>query len=197
MLSFYVCRHGQTVFNKLERLQGQIDTPLTEEGQNTAKALGEKLQNVHFDLVYVSDMGRAIQTAFWICKRLNILDHIQLEPALREVDFGEVSGMATAEAIKKYPGIMSDTNFIPPQGESLAQMQHRTVTWLLSLPSQEDKNVLLVTHNTLINALKSYVDRIDFGTHNINRTNPHDFIWQLSSEDGRLTDFHLLTNSMW
>lgn len=197
MLTFYICRHGQTVFNKQGRLQGQIDSPLTDEGQNTAKALGERLQSLSFELVYVSDLGRALQTAFWICKRLNILNKIQLEPALREVDFGDVAGMSTVDAVKKYPGIMSDTNFAPPHGESLGQLQQRVVTWLLSLPSQEDKNVLLVTHNTLINSLKSYIDRIDFGSHNINRTNPHDYIWQLSSADGQLTDFHLLTNSVW
>ena len=57
-VTFYVVRHGQTLFNVMGKVQGWCDTPLTEDGVRGA----EKLAEVDFVAAYASDSGRAEQT---------------------------------------------------------------------------------------------------------------------------------------
>lgn len=66
MVSFYIARHGQTLLNYLERTQGWVDSPLTDDGKQAALGLGDKLRNIVFHAIYTSDMPRAVQTAKWI-----------------------------------------------------------------------------------------------------------------------------------
>lgn len=61
-VTFYVVRHGQTLFNVMGKVQGWCDTPLTEEGVRAAQALGRGLANWDFTAAYSSDSGRAVQT---------------------------------------------------------------------------------------------------------------------------------------
>ena len=46
MISFYIIRHGETLLNSLNRAQGWSDSPLTGNGEKTAKELGIKLKNI-------------------------------------------------------------------------------------------------------------------------------------------------------
>ena len=62
-VTFYVVRHGQTLFNVMGKVQGWCDTPLTPEGVAGAEALGRGLADVEFARVFSSDSGRAVQTA--------------------------------------------------------------------------------------------------------------------------------------
>lgn len=40
MTTIYLMRHGQTCFNLSHKIQGGVDSPLTEEGINQAKEMG-------------------------------------------------------------------------------------------------------------------------------------------------------------
>lgn len=61
-VTFFVVRHGQTLFNVMGKVQGWCDTPLTEEGVRAARSLGRGLAGVDFAAAYSSDSGRAVQT---------------------------------------------------------------------------------------------------------------------------------------
>ncbi len=61
-VTFYVVRHGQTLFNVMGKVQGWCDTPLTDEGVRAAEALGRGLAGVDFTAAFSSDSGRAVQT---------------------------------------------------------------------------------------------------------------------------------------
>lgn len=61
-VTFFIVRHGQTLFNVMGKVQGWCDTPLTEEGVRGARALGRGLADVDFAAAYASDSGRAVQT---------------------------------------------------------------------------------------------------------------------------------------
>ena len=63
MVRFYIVRHGQTLLNSLDRAQGWADSPLTEAGKQMAVDIGQKLKGIDFEVVYTSDMLRAVQTA--------------------------------------------------------------------------------------------------------------------------------------
>lgn len=61
-VTFYVVRHGQTLFNVMGKVQGWCDTPLTDEGVRAAQSLGRGLVEVDFAAAYASDSGRAVHT---------------------------------------------------------------------------------------------------------------------------------------
>lgn len=95
----YVVRHGQTIFNALNKMQGWSDTPLTTEGAEDIKSLGRGLKDIDFTAAYSSDLGRTIRTAQIILseKGQDDLNIIELEN-LRESCFGIYEGMPGDEA---------------------------------------------------------------------------------------------------
>ncbi len=74
--------HGLTEWNKQNRLQGHIDTPLAPEGHCMAKCLAESLTGHMIQGVYSSDLQRAMQTAEPAARALGL--DIIVEPELRE-----------------------------------------------------------------------------------------------------------------
>lgn len=62
-LRIYVARHGESAYNAENRVQGQLDIPLTAKGREQAGLLGEALRGVRLDAVYTSTLGRNRETA--------------------------------------------------------------------------------------------------------------------------------------
>lgn len=63
ILHLHLVRHGQTYFNRYNRLQGWSNSPLTESGVADAVKAGEQLKGLTFAAAYCSDTTRAQQTA--------------------------------------------------------------------------------------------------------------------------------------
>lgn len=99
-VTFYVVRHGQTLFNVMGKVQGWCDTPLTPEGVAGAEALGRGLADVEFARVFSSDSGRAVQTASALLEaRARVRGEAAKarfaavpDPRLREWCYGELEG---------------------------------------------------------------------------------------------------------
>ena len=64
-MKIYITRHSKTLWNEQKRLQGRLDSPLTQEGIDNALALKKYLTDnaLQFDCVYSSPIPRAYQTA--------------------------------------------------------------------------------------------------------------------------------------
>jgi broad specificity phosphatase PhoE len=92
-ITFWFVRHGKTLLNTLDRVQGWADSPLTEEGKQVARYLGEGLKTVDFDGFYTSDAGRQRETMQIILQQAGkeTIRPIEL-PGLREVFFGSFEG---------------------------------------------------------------------------------------------------------
>lgn len=90
----YVVRHGQTIYNALNKMQGWSDTPLTEAGAEVIGHLGRGLKDIEFTTAYSSDLGRTRKTARIILdeKGQGDLEIIELEN-LREACFGIYEGL--------------------------------------------------------------------------------------------------------
>ena len=56
-------RHGQTEWNATDRMQGQLDTELTELGRTQAKEAARELSTTHPLRIVTSDLRRAVDTA--------------------------------------------------------------------------------------------------------------------------------------
>ena len=59
----YLVRHAQTASSAVDSFNGQRELPLTEQGREQARKLGERLRGVRFAAVYRSPLGRTAQTA--------------------------------------------------------------------------------------------------------------------------------------
>ena len=93
--TFYIVRHGQTMFNLLDQVQGWSDTPLTPRGEEMADRLGRGLRGVPFTAAYSSDSGRAVATAERIlAQQEEPVRSLPLhrDPRLREWCLGSLEG---------------------------------------------------------------------------------------------------------
>lgn len=90
LTTLYIVRHGQTDWNVAGITQGQTDVPLNKAGEKQAKELAIKLDKIHFDTAYSSDLARAHRTAEIIALEKKIA--ITTSKALRERHFGRFEG---------------------------------------------------------------------------------------------------------
>ena len=62
-MKLYLVRHGETDWNKVKRIQGQVDIPLNQFGKRLAEETAEGLRDIPFDLCISSPLSRAHETA--------------------------------------------------------------------------------------------------------------------------------------
>ena len=60
--NIFLVRHGETEWNKLNRLQGNQDSPLTKNGIKQAHEVKKSLEQYVIDKAYVSPLKRARDT---------------------------------------------------------------------------------------------------------------------------------------
>lgn len=98
-VQLWLIRHGETTWSRSGRHTGRTDLPLTDAGQEAAAVLGRVLQQRQFALVLTSPLQRARET----CRLAGYGAAAQLEPNLREWDYGDYEGRSTAEIRKNLP----------------------------------------------------------------------------------------------
>lgn len=169
MNTYYLVRHGQTVWNTLGQTQGHGNSPLTELGIQQAKDLAEALKEYSIDIIYCSDLGRAVETAEIIGKELNI--EIHPTESLREMGFGVWEGMPLREIEKIYPESFKMWRNEPEKvhiegGETLDMIKQRQDKLIEELNEKyKNKHILLVSHSVtvrvmLLSFLESHVRNI-------------------------------------
>ncbi len=85
-IRFHYVRHGQTLFNKLGRMQGWCDSPLTEEGIRDAEKAREILKDVPLRAAFVSTSERCRDTLAIILEGRDI--PVREMKGLKEINFG-------------------------------------------------------------------------------------------------------------
>ncbi|HCN55582.1 histidine phosphatase family protein [Leuconostoc citreum] len=184
-MKLYTVRHGQTIFNQLDKVQGWADTPLTAQGEHDGKAAGERLQNVRFDAALSSDTSRAMHTAEFILAE-NQFDTPELKVTAdwREYFFGSFEGGGNHEmwgAVGDALGLPTDNPSeigqhvdmttimdtiyqLDPQhlGENAATFWRRIDQSLATLQQHypANANLLLVTHGQLIGNLAQHYGKL-------------------------------------
>ncbi|SMO60518.1 histidine phosphatase family protein [Melghirimyces algeriensis] len=96
----FLIRHGQTHWNKIKRVQGHQDEPLSPEGMEQARLLGKFLRSVTFHAIYSSDLKRAVQTAEQVATGRDLSIHTS--SSLRERCMGEWEGRMLEEVKEKH-----------------------------------------------------------------------------------------------
>lgn len=159
MTKFVIVRHGQSVANVEERFAGSFDSPLTDLGVRQAALLTEYiLKNYKVDVVYSSDMSRAINTVKEIAAQAHA--PLLIEKGLREIDGGEWEGVKVEDIARKYPQQASlwkkDIGKARPiGGESFAEVQIRIDATLRKIAAENDgKTVVVGTHGGAIRSMQ-------------------------------------------
>lgn len=88
MLHLHLVRHGQTFFNRYNRLQGWSNSPLTQAGLDDADHAGRLLRDVRFAAAYCSDTTRARVTAERILE-INARTGRPVVPLVQDMHFRE------------------------------------------------------------------------------------------------------------
>ncbi|KAL2613837.1 hypothetical protein R1flu_025529 [Riccia fluitans] len=156
-----VVRHGETTWNATDRLQGQAESDLTEEGVKQAQAVASRLAKTakHISAVYSSDLRRASETARIIADAIGCPNVTEME-SLRERHLGNLQGLARAEAHLVEPeafkaSISSDPDeSIPGGGESLNQLHLRSKHALENIARNHlGQRVVVISHGAVLRAL--------------------------------------------
>lgn len=113
MKTIYLFRHGQTDWNKIEKLQGRENIPLNNTGIEQAKEIAELLKSEGLEHIYSSPLDRAYKTGEIVAEASNI--EIEKVDDLIEVSFGDYSGKTKSE-VRKILGDEKYESFIRFKG---------------------------------------------------------------------------------
>ncbi|MGE5468269.1 MAG: histidine phosphatase family protein [Ignavibacteria bacterium] len=152
-----IVRHGETDWNAVRRIQGQIDIPLNATGHAQAATTAAGLAGERFDAVYSSDLLRAWQTAEPIAAAHGLPP--RPEPRLRERHYGRIQGLTTAEAQERCPDLHAayagrHLHHDLDGGETLTVFADRIAGLLGELARAHiGCNVLLVAHGGVLDII--------------------------------------------
>ena len=152
--TLFAVRHGETEWNLIEKQQGHLNSPLTDEGIRQAHYLADELTNRNIDVLYSSDLGRALQTAEIIAAKLSL--DVHTDPRLRERHLGSMQGLTRKQFAEKFPDEAEkfnthDPDYILPGGESTRQQHHRCIECAEDIAKRQiGKRILVVTHGGVL-----------------------------------------------
>ncbi|WP_347307555.1 histidine phosphatase family protein [Corynebacterium sp. SA-MJD20WY100] len=152
-------RHGQTTYNATGRMQGHLDTELSELGYTQAEAAARLLADKGITRILASDLRRAAETARVIGEALGV--PVLSDARLRETNLGDWQGRRSVDIDEEFPGARAlwrhDPTWAPPGGESRVDVARRArpvIDELMeSYPEWNDHAVLIVAHGGAISAL--------------------------------------------
>ncbi|MGE2690899.1 glucosyl-3-phosphoglycerate phosphatase [Mycolicibacterium pulveris] len=163
-------RHGQTEYNAGSRMQGQLDTDLSELGREQAVAAAEVLAKRQPRVIVSSDLRRALDTAVVLGDRAGM--PVLVDTRLRETHLGDWQGMTHLEVDAVAPGARlawrEDARWAPHGGESRVDVANRAMPLVTELVVEQsewgleapERPVVLVAHGGLIAALTAALLRL-------------------------------------
>jgi len=161
-------RHGETEWNRQHRYQGQAGLPLNEVGLQQAGLLAARLESEDVDVIYASDLDRAVQTAQVIAGRHGL--PVRVDQRLREMSFGDWEGLSYAEIRAGWPDglnawVNDSLSAAPPGGETLAEVAARMQSFLDDVIVRGGRAILVVSHGGPLRVLLCLALGLDVQAH--------------------------------
>lgn len=182
MTRLILIRHGQTDWNAESRWQGQADVPLNSLGLEQAQRLANELAGAGIQVIYTSDMQRALQTVEPLARLTGL--PVSIDPRLREINVGDWQGLLVSDIAARYGELFyrrqtDPAAFAPPGGETLKQVQSRAYLVLDEiLERHPHETVAIVGHGFVIALLRLRLE---------NR--PVADVWQLVPKSGQWLEY--------
>lgn len=156
-------RHGRTVANASNLLQGHVNHELDEVGRRQAAGLAPALLRVApVTRIVASPLLRAQQTAQAIADGAGC-GRIEVDPRWIELDYGDYDGRPLADVpASTWDEWRNNVHFRPPGGESMAELDERVREALADLcATTEAGHVVVVSHVSPIKAAVAWALGVD------------------------------------
>ncbi|KAJ3131217.1 hypothetical protein HK100_006625 [Physocladia obscura] len=165
--SFYFIRHGQTDYNLQERLQGHIDSNLTDFGVQQAEIAGQVLANIASDVNWVvsSSLQRARHTSDILRRALPSSLSFEMYDGLRENNFGVLEGrLLSSISQAEFDAVIGGDQKNAESFPRFLNRVHYTINLILSL--HPDGPGLVVSHGGVFCALLELTGQSVFESEN-------------------------------
>lgn len=173
MVELSLIRHGETEYNSVLRIQGSLDSPLTERGRSQALQLGRHLAGQknyqNLNTWFCSPQGRAVETSDLMRRGWNgqPLPDVSYDDRLREIHCGDLEGKlipdVDAQVLER---LRNEPTFAYPNGESIEDVILRASSFWRDLQPQlqsaarsdgTDHRVVIVSHGNFLRCLTSVI----------------------------------------
>jgi probable phosphoglycerate mutase len=182
----YLCRHGQTEWNRERRLQGQTEADLTPLGRLQAAAMADLLHDLIARepaadwRIVASPLRRARDTAQAIATRLGLT--LAFDDRLMELTVGEWEGRLYADVHRENPEAFKSPEwfFTAPGGETYEQIMARVSDWLAEQTAEPERRLIVVSHGIagrLLRGVYAGLSREDTLAQDV----PQDALYRLSA----------------
>jgi len=156
-------RHGSTIYNDTDLLQGISDIPLSDRGIKESEQLAERLKDEKIDIIYYTPMMRSKNTA----EIANKYHQAPMEciDSFLEMSMGDNEGVVWTEFVKKNPDFYArwatDPDVGMPGGESYTQLFNRVKEGVDYVLSSSYSRVLIVAHAMVNRAILGHLLEMD------------------------------------
>ena len=152
-MKLFVARHGQTVWNSLDKISGITDVDLTGQGREQARELARQMEGKEIDIIIASPLKRAIDTANIVAEICHV--DVVIDDRLIEQNYGIYEGLSP-----KTPEFLDNKKMFAykyPEGESMMQVAHRAYGLIEDIKEKyRGKNVMFVTHGGVCRVIHTY-----------------------------------------
>lgn len=150
----YVLRHGETAWNLERRMQGSLDSELTERGRAQAVAMGRtlarELAREQRPTVFLrSPLGRTRETSLIVGREIGLDPGAwRDDPRLAELGYGSWEGSTWTEIEAHTPNALADwradpETYCPPGGETHAALRLRAAAMLADIVASKVRTVIV------------------------------------------------------
>ena len=155
-------RHGLTWYNIQNKVSGTHNTKLSPKGIEQARTLATRLSETHIDVVFSSDLDRALRTAKIFVNEAKLPVNIRLDSRLREVNLGVIQGTMRQYLVAFESG---DIDFRPPQGESYRDAARRVASFILDAAKlcrdrESNTTIAVFTHTGVMRIIGAFLGAV-------------------------------------
>ncbi|MGI6657648.1 MAG: bifunctional nucleoside/nucleotide kinase/histidine phosphatase family protein [Desulfobulbus sp.] len=151
--NLFLVRHGETLYNREDRIGGNSD--LTDKGESQAMALAEHFATIRIPIIFTSNYKRTLQTATPVAERQDPCSIIAL-PEFNEIHAGVCEGLTYEDIQEKMPQVARERSrnkyrYVYPEGEGYISMVERVQRGLKKVffLNNYDENIMIVGHRAV------------------------------------------------
>lgn len=195
-MNLYIIRHAESTWNKLNRIQGHSNPPLSSLGKIQARLLAKRFKGIKIDKIYSSPLLRSLQTAQIISKALE--KRIIKNQQLREVMLGDWEGKTAGDIDRMYNNKYQKwlrngpTKVRIPGAENISSFRNRVRRTVYKIVDEnQEKDVIVVTHGGVIAAFLAHILDADFDKLILGLHLPNTCVTLISFQEGRNCLIHI------
>lgn len=159
-MKLYIVRHGESIANAQERIQGRKNYPLSERGIAQARQLAQWASTQQIDLIYTSPAKRTMETADIVGEATQI--PIESDERLQPMDLGiledQLPGELDSDLLTTWNRVKAMENIHAHGGESIHDVIERVHPFLHDITiHHEQHTICVITHNMVKRALVKHL----------------------------------------